>query len=48
VTPVKVRHFAREALSLDAGRMLEMEQNNRLTLAAALVRQQIARCLDDI
>jgi hypothetical protein len=25
-----------------------MEENKRLTLAAALVRQQIARCLDDI
>ena len=48
VPPVKVRHFAREALSLDAGRMLEMEENKRLTLAAALVRQQIARRLDDI
>lgn len=48
VPPVKVRHFAREALSLDAGRMLEMEENKRLTLAAALVRQQIARRLDDL
>lgn len=48
VPPVKVRHFAREALSLDAGRMLEMEENKRFTLAAALIRQQIARCLDDL
>lgn len=48
VPPVKVRHFAREALSLDAGRMLEMEENKRFTLAAALVRQQVARCLDDL
>jgi len=48
VPPVKVRHFAREALSLDAGRMLEMEENKRLALAAALVQQQAAWLLDDL
>jgi TnpA family transposase len=48
VPPVKVAHFALEARSLDAGRMIEMEQKKRDTLVVALVSQQIARCLDDL
>ncbi len=48
VPATKVEHFALEAKSLDAGRMSEMEPRKRYTLAAALVRQQIARCLDDL
>ena len=45
---VKVRHFAAEAKSLDAARMQEMEPTKRYTLAAALIKMQVAQCLDDI
>jgi TnpA family transposase len=48
VPALRVRSFALEARSLDAARMLEMEPHKRYTLAAALVRRQIARCLDDL
>jgi len=48
VPAVGIRSFALEARSLDAARMLEMEQHKRYTLAAALVSRQIARCLDDL
>jgi TnpA family transposase len=48
IPQTKVRHFALEARSLDAGRMAEMEPNKRYTLAAALIHQQMARCLDDL
>ena len=46
--PVKVRHFAAEASSLDAARMQEMEASKRYTLGAALLTTQIARTLDDL
>jgi TnpA family transposase len=48
VPALRVRSFTLEARSLDAARMLEMEPHKRYTLAAALVRRQIARCLDDL
>src|SRR5262249_32107179 len=48
IPPVKVRHLTQEAASLDAARMLEMEEEKCCTLVAALVGQQVARCLDDL
>ncbi|MGH9827867.1 MAG: DUF4158 domain-containing protein, partial [Blastocatellia bacterium] len=48
IPPVKVRHFAKEAASLDAARMLELDDEKCSTLVAALVQRQIARCLDDL
>jgi TnpA family transposase len=48
ITPVKAHHFALEARSLDAARMLELEPQKRYTLAAALVQHQLAQCLDDL
>jgi len=48
VPAVKVAHFALEARSLDAGRMMQMEKKKRFTLVAAFVSQQVARCLDDL
>jgi hypothetical protein len=45
---VKVQHFAAEAKSLDAARMLEIQPQKRYTLAAALIRAQMARTLDDL
>jgi hypothetical protein len=48
IPPVKARHFALEARSLDAARMLELEPQKRYTLAAALVQHQLAQCLDDL
>lgn len=48
VPDVKVQHFAAEAKSLDAARMNEMEPHKRYTLAAALIKAQVARALDDL
>jgi TnpA family transposase len=48
IPSVRVQSYALEARSLNAARMLEMEPQKRHTLAAALVRRQIAQCLDDI
>jgi TnpA family transposase len=48
IPPVKVKHFAAEARTLDAARMLEMEPGKRWTLAACLLRVQSARVLDDL
>jgi TnpA family transposase len=48
VPAVRMQSFASEARSLNAARMLEMEPQKRYTLAAALVRQQVAQCLDDL
>jgi len=48
VPEVKVRRFAAEAKSLDAARMNEMETHKRYTLAAALIKAQVARNLDDL
>ncbi len=45
---IKVQHFASEAKSLDAARMQEMKPQKRYTLLAALVKVQVARCLDDL
>jgi hypothetical protein len=39
VPAVKIAHFALEARSLDAGRMMQMEKKKRYTLVAALVSQ---------
>lgn len=48
IPEVKVRHFAAEARTLDAARMLEIEPRKRLTLAVALLQVQSARGLDDL
>src|SRR5207248_4518788 len=48
IARVKVEHFAAEARSLDTARMLEMRPQKRYTLAAALIRAQVARTLDDL
>ncbi len=48
IPDVKVKHFAAEARTLDAARMLEMEPRKRRTLAASLLRVQSARVLDDL
>jgi len=48
IPDVKVQHFAAEARTLDAARMLEMEPRKRLTLAASLLRVQSARVLNDL
>ena len=45
---VKVQHFAAEAKSLDAARLMEIQPQKRYTLAAALIRAQVARTLDDL
>lgn len=48
VPMVKVQHFAREARSLDAARMKAMRPPKRYTLMAALVKDCVARTLDDL
>jgi TnpA family transposase len=48
IPAVRMQSFASEARSLNAARMLEMEPRKRYTLAAALVRRQVAQCLDDL
>jgi hypothetical protein len=48
IPPIKVRHLAQEAASLGAARMLEMDEEKCCALVAALVQQQVARCLDDL
>ncbi len=45
---VKLKHFATEAMSLNAARMKELEPHKRYTLAAALIATQSARTLDDL
>ena len=44
----KVERFAAEAMSLDAPKMRRLPENKRYTLAASLLRMQLARGLDDI
>jgi len=44
----KVRQFAAEAKTLDAGRMQALEPHKRYTLAAALLAVQSAQTLDDL
>jgi TnpA family transposase len=48
IPDVKIQHFAAEAKTLDAARMNEMVKPKRLTLAAALLKIQSARVLDDL
>ncbi len=48
IPAVKIQHFAAEAKTLDAARMLEMEPRKRLTLAVSLLKVQSARVLDDL
>lgn len=48
IPEAKVRHFAAEARTLDAARMLALEPRKRLTLALALLHVQSARVLDDL
>jgi TnpA family transposase len=48
IPDVKVKHFAAEAKTLDAARMLEMEPRKRMTLAAALFKIQSALVRDDL
>jgi len=43
IPPVKVRHFAEEARTLDAGRMQALEPHKRMTLAVALLASQAAQ-----
>jgi TnpA family transposase len=45
---IKLRQFALEAKSLDAGRMQEMAPEKRYTLAATLIELQNSRALDDL
>lgn len=48
IPAVRMQRYVLEARSLNAARMLELEPHKRYTLAAALVRQQVAQCLDDL
>ncbi len=48
VPPVKVKHFAAEAKSLDAARMLALAPQKRTALLVSLVVGQTARALDDL
>lgn len=45
---VKVKHFAQEAMTLDATRMKQLEPSKRYTLAVSLLSVQYARTLDDL
>jgi hypothetical protein len=45
---VKMQHFAAEAMTLDAARMLELKAQKRYTLAIVLLSMQYAQTLDDI
>lgn len=48
IPAVRLKHYALEARNLNAARMLELEPRKRYMLAAALVRHQVAQCLDDL
>ncbi len=48
IPEVKVKHFAQEAMTLDAARMKQMEPSKRYTLALSLLGVQYARTLDDL
>ena len=48
IPDVKVKHFAAEARTLDAARMLALPVPKRITLAAALYAVQRARAHDDV
>jgi hypothetical protein len=48
VPQAKLRQFAAEAKSLDAARMIGIAAPKRYAIAAALVKRQMARSLDDL
>ncbi len=48
IPDVKVKHFAAEAMTLDAARMKSLEPHKRYTLAASLLAEKKARTLDDL
>jgi TnpA family transposase len=48
IPEIKVKHFAEEAMTLDAARMKQMESSKRYTLVLALLGVQYARTLDDL
>jgi TnpA family transposase len=48
IPEAKVQHFAAEARTLDAARMLSLEPYKRVTLAVSLLKAQSARGLDDL
>ena len=48
IPEVKIRQFAAEAQSLDLSSLNNMPERKRFTLAAALIRKQVARTLDDV
>ena len=48
LSDAKLRNFAAQAKSLDAARMHDTANNKRYTLAAALIRTQLSRRLDDL
>jgi TnpA family transposase len=48
IPDVKVQHFAAEAKTLDAARMLAVEPQKRFTLAVSLLTVQAASVLDDL
>ncbi|HEY9832172.1 MAG TPA: DUF4158 domain-containing protein, partial [Stenomitos sp.] len=48
IPDVKVKHFAAEAMTLDAARMKSLEPYKRYTLAASLLAEKKARTLDDL
>ena len=48
IPEVKRKHFADEALALDAARMKPLDRDKRNSLAVALLQAQYARTLDDL
>ena len=48
IPDVKVKHFAAEAKTLDAARMVDLEPRKRWILATSLLRVQSGRVLDDL
>jgi len=46
--PARIKHWAAEAATLDAARMLHVEPRKRMTLVAALVHVQTAQTRDDL
>lgn len=48
IPDVKVKHFAAEAMTLDAARMKSLEPQKRYTLAASLLAEKKAQTLDDL
>jgi len=48
VPDVKIKHFAAEAATLDAGRMQALEPQKRYALSASLITVQTAQVIDDL